>query len=906
MYELFKNEYDKDYYECIDSIEKAALQYNIGEIDEYRQAIAKLLKHTGNKIDKYFLDLKNDLKNDYFIVMIYYSHRIKENHLKRISQPIKKEVKIDNKEHRERAEQFVNWHDRKWEKGDAFSLIPKSLAGHERKHKPVKYLLQLKDEDVVKNIPEVEILNISCCYEDDEKWKSLFYLEKPSNDEDARKQANLILTEIEESRLLDNQACKVTIREINKINSAKEDLTMTQVIPFIMAWYPLKEYWPFQYYIPSPMLSDAPVGGLLIGTKKMLDKEDIDNLEDIALKVTIDINFLEHKEKVMDQSRRTAVAAIMGRNLSHNIGSHVLWQLAQEPEEDTYKTKKDIEKQNDFYSYIRERMGFIGLISTTTPSWTLEYDLSKIIADFDRQDFLKQNLVKTEKKELKIKIVSDSCKKDIELSHGSYGAHAFFTILENIIRNSVKHNIVHVGDEIVFTISSEDSEKYKNYVQVKIKDNLKKYSKDLDALKRDLNKKTKENIIDENGKLINKHLGFKEKRICSAFLRLIPQEAVDCKFEIPLLEVEKIGNNLTHVIHLKKPKKALIVTEDIKILCKKDDLLNKGFYVEKKDLLDKVSDFTYQFLVLDFDINGETKKFLEENKQRLPLRILEKRDFTENSIPEDISKLDLFLWKTWFYKYFCKDGRANQEIRLIDGRNEDWERSINNECNDNKIKVIRNKTDDRDYIPDNSIVISHDININVQKNIYSGSYCIEGTSGGDSLDIMIKSIKGNVHHLYKLLESFLFKIVIVDERIYDKVDTMVPVQPQKIWNGKISFNQLWSKRQVEIIDHNEIIEKDNWSSIFSSKPDILIIHLGVIDKYNDTHNIQKFKNAWDEIKEKINYIIIDSDRGRSDDIKAMGARWLQFSDLSNVIIDKAEDNMAKCLLLNLISAIRED
>jgi len=90
------------------------------------------------------------------------------------------------------------------------------------------------------------------------------------------------------------------------------------------------------------------------------------------------------KNKVIKHSIKSAVAAIIGRNMSHNIGSHV---LSYGPA--SLKTAETNLAQVRFYEYLRQRMDFIAEICTSDPSWRPSMNLIRdILIPFFRQDML--------------------------------------------------------------------------------------------------------------------------------------------------------------------------------------------------------------------------------------------------------------------------------------------------------------------------------------------------------------------------------------------------------------------------------------------------------------------------------------------------------------------------------------
>ena len=176
---------------------------------------------------------------------------------------------------------------------------------------------------------------------------------------------------------------------------------------------------------------------------------------------------------------KSAVGSIMSRNGSHNIGSHVLSALSHQID-----TMPD---DRVFYQYIQQRMGYIANVTTGFPSWTTS---TMLVGDMMRTFFSQHHLLgyiadseglhayrfrdsngvpypdEEQSETIKIWVRRVDYDKDVKVTHfvsffnckpettasnsleqdvalaipgGIVGQHAFFTILENIIRNAAKH-----------------------------------------------------------------------------------------------------------------------------------------------------------------------------------------------------------------------------------------------------------------------------------------------------------------------------------------------------------------------------------------------------------------------------------------------------------------------------------
>lgn len=182
------------------------------------------------------------------------------------------------------------------------------------------------------------------------------------------------------------------------------------------------------------------------------------------------------RRKALEHGRKSAVAAIMARNMSHNIGSHVLNYLAT--------------KENKFYGYLRDKMNFLTEIVTSAPVWGVGMGfLQDVVEPFvglndpqytEAQVKLLDNIFRSEHPvehpitDLQVEYHEERCNpvrvnwksengsvsiskaylnaipanktdpgdeyKNIRIPHGVIGCHAFYSFMEGFIRNSAKHN----------------------------------------------------------------------------------------------------------------------------------------------------------------------------------------------------------------------------------------------------------------------------------------------------------------------------------------------------------------------------------------------------------------------------------------------------------------------------------
>lgn len=180
---------------------------------------------------------------------------------------------------------------------------------------------------------------------------------------------------------------------------------------------------------------------------------------------------VDNQIKINRESVKVAIGSIMSRNGSHNIGSHVLAALSH-----NVGTMPD---DRVLYQYIQHRMDYIATATTDRPTWSqptmfvgamiknfltqrhlLNYisrseglkawEFQSDRAKFERGGRIKLHVRKVDGNGELIHdfIKYDSLIDSIDLSHdvtlaipgGVVGQHAFFTIIENVIRNAAKHD----------------------------------------------------------------------------------------------------------------------------------------------------------------------------------------------------------------------------------------------------------------------------------------------------------------------------------------------------------------------------------------------------------------------------------------------------------------------------------
>jgi hypothetical protein len=285
--------------------------------------------------------------------------------------------------------------------------------------------------------------------------------------------------------------------------------------------------------------------------KKFVDFSNIGNA----------IDFSKYKKRSREESIKSAITAIMSRNISHNLGSHVITNTRYQIENLSKKSDANVQKQLNgvtaLLGYLQERQNFIAVIANNDqyPRGPLNFKAAVFdmlamdgpakrhaqndSSNSDQQvhNYVLDNIVRSEeiyrnddddisskgKFSIEIQMIkvcnngenlifksnpkeatensNSSNFIDIQLSvpYGLNGRHAFLVILENLIRNAAKHNKDDLKSDLVFSIIIKETDK--NY-EIIIADNKENYSKVITKfMLEDPNPSKDKSILDKAGKL---------------------------------------------------------------------------------------------------------------------------------------------------------------------------------------------------------------------------------------------------------------------------------------------------------------------------------------------------------------------------------------------------------------------
>lgn len=556
---------------------------------------------------------------------------------------------------------------------------------------------------------------------------------------------------------------------------------------------------------------------------------------------------------------------------------------------------------------------------------------------------------------------------DIELPSGIMGRQAIFSIMENFIRNSAKHGGDRKDDlEIKLNISESDSDEednliYPEFYKISISDNNRNANKHTYKTKKinvannkekEINLTVKELIdlaindaVIEDGLLNDSYKGIKEMKISALWLRrLEPSKIEDSDIDPPLLDVSTDkDNNIVYSFYVYKPHKVAIISDVLEQSMNKQKRFaaqfdNKKIFASWKFYTSEEA-LSAESIPYNFVINYGSSLSYQELRKKIPVRYLDAKDFEEkyiedilcneyyNFIKEDFldtqNKIEKYLYEEIYKLWLKKKNIIPEKQRLlivdqktcdklifepleIDTRYIEIKRSLTVETLVNfKPTIIFNKHNDTlsdyqrfkdDYLKENPEVIDSII-------------FVEGVSGGNSTDRLIRnSIKDDLW-FYRIMEAAHISVLIIDERIWEsynreycdvfrnkRIDILNIVEKSE---GQFVLKDLEHKGDNEYnarIPSRGKLDGKKIKLPFK-KYDFLLIHQGLIDKMTGMEDVNKTFNMFRNLA---HFKLIHS--GRSKPPKEQfpdNCAFVQFSSLQKALQD-CKMSLVELLLSSII------
>lgn len=596
--------------------------------------------------------------------------------------------------------------------------------------------------------------------------------------------------------------------------------------------------------------STVEYGTMAISFKKRPTEEQLSIFEvfsNIFMSRLLSREYEDVIKIVKKASIKSAIAAIMSRNMSHNLGSHFISNTknyfndkAKDFDLKDKDTAKDLRGIKHVMQYIQERMDFIATIVSgdTYPFGLVNfkaqiYDELNIDAKAKRHNenkaisnFLLKYIVSSEhitknelsEDELQLKLIArflnpmtnkysefdgdnqnvslnkeekvDFSKINIALPGGALGRHAFFIIVENIIRNSSKH-----GKEALKKLKENNTSL--EFSILKKKEGFYIYDNKGDALSKNVDDKyliemisekiknvkilkESEMVLDKNDK------GIKEIIISALWLNNLnigdyfstPDKVQKKEDYVNAVAVLDENNIYTYDFATEEFKK-----NNMKVHIDKNKSYNLGYFI-------KVDDFNSMHYI---DVIERVNKIEYENLKDIKAEIIcvnkdlsiinTNRNHTKNNDSNlNISKV--------YPRFYLTENKPN-DTELIEIYKNIIEKNLNVKLDETKLFISKNNFSlESEDIQGNTIPIetSNDSFIN---DAYKGSVSIvfkdhfsnnlkdladhtnsaflESISGENfTTSIIQKDFLIDEMNRLRIVESSLTPIAIIDERIYRK------------------------------------------------------------------------------------------------------------------------------------------
>ncbi len=632
---------------------------------------------------------------------------------------------------------------------------------------------------------------------------------------------------------------------------------------------------------------------------------------------------------------KSAVAAVMARNQSHNLGSHVFARLTSS--DLTELLEDNSFKMQAFLSFLRTRMDFIADVCTATPAVETSmriyrdimgyfnpvgddrenYSWQEILFDFiSGIDPLNSETINFSYFQKGQEVNLSNFENDLVFAspNGLLGTHAIYVILENIIRNSAKHKFnPEKSKELNIVFEMLDICKENGLIEIIVYDKLKNANEKISidnkavALIDFINQIIEKPILNEKGELRSEGWGILEMKICAAYLRRVAPELIDTGMpeEYPLLEAVDVDGNLGYRFYLPTPNEALIV--DPKNSIPEKDELNECLKISGSQIVD-VAEFKrllyknvqHFFLVL-VNPTAEILELVNKNRTALPTRILTTDPNFEQypHIPYWLLNLSIEnnmdvsnpmmsnLWHSWIKH---KNPKAMLFIRPENSQVLDnWE--YDNICQaSTKVESVLSVNSDKQYIvfDRHGMVFKNDPPslkklIEKQKIIY-----YEPVEYNQPTCFIIENSAAKEHfapiRMFKMLEAGLSKIVLLDERIQKAINHKFDHLTKRQVNDILKDMNIWlpEKGYIDLDAPNVYCHLlKEWLADHLADTTFLVVHLGILEKiYKE--DINKMRAALEKYEERYPNltVVIISGRGLPPEVRKLKTRFIQYSQLA--------------------------
>lgn len=551
---------------------------------------------------------------------------------------------------------------------------------------------------------------------------------------------------------------------------------------------------------------------------------------------------------------KAAKAAIMSRNMSHNLGSHVMFYIKQKLQSverifkeealaklfrfdsegkidasDFLQIVEGTKVQNHeitglempflvglgrFINYLQERQDYVATVATDYIPYKSTINFKDAIYDELKPELRSQrhaqNKTNPEGKEAanllldyiaysegfqssdRIEIWFENFNgsgepKDVpinlrnlnvSLPGGNLGRQAFFSIMENIIRNTAKHDGNKLeGRNLRFRFDELDSENFNcfesftnEHIYADFEEVIKTFRVHKDdyhyvGITVDTGGDVNPNLFERIGKGLNKEYvtpdgqiddsnkGIKEIRISAAWLRGFSLDTVIPSEEPPAVAIINNNGNLQYVISLPKPKKVAFITGKNKTL----DCNGRCEFAKPTSIKAKKAIADFELIVCKESDCKELRKYVGSRLLVVP------------SVDDYLNTDTGELYEEWLKDMLGAAGLPtlviNDEQSFIHGKDD-----YNESSAQLLIKSGRVRINSSDEYSDQLVYSKHydasKAKQLIREKFYKRAAFLEGISGGNSTDRLLRHDLWSMEWYVKHMTAALTQVAVFDERIY--------------------------------------------------------------------------------------------------------------------------------------------
>jgi hypothetical protein len=544
---------------------------------------------------------------------------------------------------------------------------------------------------------------------------------------------------------------------------------------------------------------------------------------------------------------RTAAVAIMSRNMSHNLGSHVLSGAVSQKEAARLASDPIVSERHDLLRYLQERMDFLAEVSTGGAFMATPLSMESMLSSFMNQQLLRtyiSGLARADGAPVNARLTSDPLARLLPghdllvLSPGGRnGCHALYVILENIIRNVAKHSHEDAPDKVEVSVRADLAD---DLVKVVIWDGARSADLDREGIStvEYLDSVIKKGeMITESGALTRGSWGMREMMIAAAYLRGVPLEEVDGRqlgAPLPLLRAIRVDDdgleteggdsaNIGFELYLRRPQILCAIDQALARAidpARLEELSRQGLSIHGSaaEALRLCRDFAYLAVapgVMLARDSGWPHRRLEMTPALA--NILARTDIPPEALAEEAWRAAAFAWQQ---RLQMRHGLPELEAFAPDGQLGLPEWSVD-ERGGQQIIFLR-------HLPAEPRLKEKMAALNEQ--VFWEHY--EGTSDQASLiENPPASAAEALRH--ELVAAGLARIVVLDERVQSAVEAH-----PGYFSGQLPKSQTLKRRRIAVPGTAICPLKSaiGWESLEAyldsvERPvDIVVIHLGILER----------------------------------------------------------------------------